>query len=333
MNVRSDGMSYATAAKTDLGAIPVIDVTDLHSGEEDGLKRVAEEIVRACETVGFFYVRNHGIRLETSQAAWGVAHDFFRRPLEEKQTLRVNDWHRGFISTGQAKMSDGAAADLKESFVWGREPDRSELEAAGSPRLAGPNQWPGFLPQMQPALSAYFTAAHELGWALFRAFAVALGCPPETFLGAIDRPVSRASVIYYPPQPEAMGSGQFGVAPHTDYGCLTLLNQDGVGGLQVRDRSGDWVTAPPVADTLVVNVGDLMARWTNDRFVSTEHRVVNSSGRERFSIAVFVDPNFETPIEPVVEPDEAPRYEPTTCGDHIVGRLNRAFQYRTQESR
>ena len=326
-------MAYATAAETNASTIPVIDVLDLTSGNEDGLERVAGEIVRACETVGFFYVRNHGIAPETARAAWHVAHRFFRSSPEDKQMLGVNAHHRGFISAGQAKMSDGAAADLKESFVWGREPHASELDQEGGPRLAGPNQWPEFLPQMQPVLSAYFDAAHELGWALFRAFAMTLGCPPDIFLSAIDRPVSRASIIYYPPQPEAMGAAQFGVAPHTDYGCLTLLNQDPVGGLQVRARSGEWVTAPPIEDTLVVNVGDLMARWTNDRFVSTEHRVVNSSGRERFSIAVFVDPNFETHVEPVVKPGETPRYEPTTCGDHIVGRLNRSFAYRAQESR
>lgn len=159
---------------------------------------------------------------------------------------------------------------------------------------------------------------------------MSLGEPEDTFVGRFAKPVTRCTLVHYPPQPPDLGAEQFGVAPHTDYGVITLVRQDDVGGLQVRSRSKEWVTAHPIPGTLVVNVGDLLARWTNDRFRSTPHRVVNASGRERVPIAAFVDPDHDTPIEPVCAPGEASRYAPTTCGEYILGRFDQAFAYRKQ---
>ena len=321
-------MAYAEAKPLDAAAIPVIDLAGLEAEPPEALARIGAELRRAAETIGFFYVRNHGLPPELIEQAFAIARDFFRRPLAEKQRVRINELHRGFLRVGEAKMYDGARADLKESFVWGLDVGEDDPDYLAGRALVGPNRWPDFLPEMRPVLVAYLEACNRLGWLLFQAFAAGLGVEPGTFIRSIAKPVTRASIIYYPPQPPELGSEQFGVAPHTDYGCLTLLNQDSVGGLQVRDRKGDWVTAQPIEGTLVVNVGDLMARWTNDRFASTPHRVVNASGRERFSIGVFVDPDYETPIEPVVLPGETARYAPTTCGDYILGRLDKAFAYR-----
>lgn len=323
-------MAYAEAKDLDAAAIPVIDLAGLEAGSPEALERVGAELRRAAETIGFFYVRNHGLPPELIARAFAVAEDFFRRPLEQKQQVRISELHRGFLRVGEAKMYDGARADLKESFVWGLDVGEEDPDFRAGRPLIGPNRWPDFLPEMRPVLVDYFEACNRLGWSLFKAFAAGLGVAPETFLQSIAKPVTRASIIYYPPQPPEAGAEQFGVAPHTDYGCLTLLNQDSVGGLQVRDRKGDWVTAHPIEGTLVVNVGDLMARWTNDRFASTPHRVVNTSGRERFSIGVFVDPDYDTPVAPVVLQGDSARYEPTTCGDYIVGRLDKAFAYRSK---
>jgi isopenicillin N synthase-like dioxygenase len=163
---------------------------------------------------------------------------------------------------------------------------------------------------------------------LFKVFATALELPVERFIGSIDKPMTRCSIIYYPPQGVTASADQFGVAPHTDFGALTLLRQDRVGGLQIRDRAGDWVTAHPIDGTIVVNVGDLLARWTNNRFASTPHRVVNTSGQERFSMVAAIDPNFETDMSPIVGPGETPKYEPLTCGEYLVWRFAKAFNYR-----
>ncbi len=302
-------MPYAGVKRIAPGEIPVIDLAGT-------LPQTAAEMLRASETSGFFYVRNHGVSQALIDAVCVQAREFFARAHEQKLAIRVRDYHRGFIPTGEAKMYEQARVDLKESFIWGLE---------GS---ATPNRWPQFQPALRPPLERYFTECNRLGFRLMRAFALALGVEADTFIRHVDRPISRGSLIYYPPQPPFLERDQFGVAPHTDYGCLTLLHQADVGGLEVLGKSGEWLTAHPIDGTFVVNIGDLLARWTNDRFASTAHRVVNRSGRERLSVAVFVDPDEETVIDPVCRAGEAARYPSVTCGAYIRARFDAAFEYR-----
>ena len=307
-------MTYATVNPIEASAIPVIDVAPLFGGE-GGLARVAEQMLAASESIGFFYVRNHGVPRSLIDAVVAEAFAFFRCAQEEKLEVRVSPEHRGFIPVGEAKMYRGAKIDLKESFIWGLE------------RVAA-NRWPAFRPGMGPLFAQYFDACHGVAWRLMRAFAAALSIPEDHFVRSIANPISRGSAVYYPPQAAELGADQFGVAPHTDYGCLTLVYQANVGGLEVYGRNREWILAHRIDDTFVVNVGDLLARWTNDRFRSTPHRVVNRSGEERLSLAVFVDPDDATRIEPVCRPNEAPRYPPVTCGEYIRGRFDKSFAYR-----
>jgi isopenicillin N synthase-like dioxygenase len=311
-------MSYAEAVRIEADAIPVIDLAGLADGS--ALERVGRAMLAAAEGVGFFYIRNHGVPAGLIEDVLRVAGAFFAAPMAQKEDVAVAAGHRGFIRMGEAKMTGGARPDLKESFVWG-------LDEPGEDGIP-PNRWPGFLPEMRGVLNAFFAAGNAVGWQMLRAFAVAVGEAPDRFVPTIDRPISRGSVIYYPPQPPEMGAEQFGVSAHTDYGCLTLLHQDATGGLQVQGSDGTWLMAAPIPGTFVVNVGDLLARWTNDRFRSTPHRVVNRSGRTRLSTAIFVDPNRDTVIEPVVRVGEVARYEAVTCGDYLRGRLDAAFAYR-----
>src|SRR3954451_16208194 len=308
-------MSYAEARANDASAIPVIDM------EAPGLSAA---MLEAAERTGFFYIRNAGVPQALIDEVFALSRRFFAAPLEAKREAAVDAWHRGFIRAGEAKMAEGAKPDLKESFVWGLDTTAGSAPERGIP----PNQWPGFLPEMRPVLTSYFDSCNAVGWRLLRALARSIGAPEDVFVRTVDRPISRGSIIYYPPQPPTMGAEQFGVSPHTDYGCLTLLYQDQVGGLQVQGPDGGWVTAQPIPGTFVVNVGDLLARWTNGRFKSTPHRVVNASGRERYSAAVFVDPNEDTVIAPVVTAGEAAKYDPVTASAYIRGRLDAAFAYR-----
>jgi isopenicillin N synthase-like dioxygenase len=227
-------------------------------------------------------------------------------------------------------MYAGAKVDLKESFVWGLDVPADDPDYAAGNRMHGPNRWPSFLPEMRPTLNAWFDAAHVCGRMLLGAFAASLGVAPDYFNARFAKPVTRGTLVYYPPQDPDAGEEQFGVAPHTDYGVMTLLHQDSTGGLQVRARSGEWVMAHPIPGTLVINVGDLLARWTNDRFRSTDHRVVNASGRERYSIAVFLDPDYDTPIVPVTQAGETAHYPPVTCGEYILSRFDQSFAYRSK---
>jgi isopenicillin N synthase-like dioxygenase len=251
---------------------------------------------------------------------FSVSARFFAEPLERKQLVAVSAGHRGFIRVGEAKMASRAKPDLKESFIWG-------LDQPGTDGIP-PNQWPDFPPEMRGVLTDFFAAGSAVGWSLLRAFAAGLDIEPERFVRAIDRPISRGSILYYPPQPPDMGADQFGVSSHTDYGCLTLLYQDSTGGLQVQGSGKTWLTAHPIEGTFVVNVGDLLARWTNDRFRSTPHRVVNRSGQARYSTALFIDPNADTLIEPVVGPGKVAHYPPVTCAAYLRSRLDASFAYR-----
>ncbi len=294
--------------------IPVIDIAPLATG---ATRAVGLQMLEAAEATGFFYIAGHGVAQALIDEVFAVSARFFAAPQAQKDRLAVNPWHRGFIRAGEAKMYATSRPDLKESFIWG-------LDTAPDDFGTPPNQWPDFLPEMRPLLIRYFTEVNEIGWRLLRAFAAALDLPDDVFVRSIAHPTSRGSLIFYPPQPPDLEQDQFGVAPHTDWGCLTLLYQDQTGGLEVRGTEG-WVSATPIAGTYVVNVGDLLARWTNDRFRSTPHRVVNRSGRQRLSCAVFVDPDRDTLIAPVVG---VPKYEPVTCGGYVQSRFDAAFAYR-----
>ena len=317
-------MGYAAHKEIDASVIPVIDIGALRDGSAPA--DVAHAIYRASRDAGFLYVSNHGIPEDLIIQARQIGLDFFHQPQEEKLTVAVNSDHRGFLRPGGAKMSDDARVDLKESFIWGHDFGNEDRDRP----LQGSNQWPEAPTGMQSALEQYFEAADGVAHHIMRACALGLDLTPDAFLKTASRPLSRASLTYYPPQPESLGPDQFGVARHTDFGVLTVLCQDDVGGLQVQDYEGDWVPAHPIPGTLVVNVGDLLARWTNGRLRSTPHRVINASQRERLSLVLAFDPDFDTVIDPAIacKSGEALRDEPISCGDYLVWRFGKAFDYR-----
>lgn len=319
-------MAYAAAKTLDLSHIPIIDIGPLRDGSDPAA--VATALHQASQDVGFIYVVNHGVKDDALKAARQTALTFFRQDEAAKADVRVTGKHRGWLAPGKAKMQDDARPDLKESYIWGYQ------DAAGHTpddhSLRGANLWPSASSSLQSAAMGWFEAAHDVAKDLMRAFAIGLAKPEDFFLKTNDMPMSRASFVYYPPQPAEMGAEQFGVGPHTDFGVLTVLAQDDVGGLQVQDTAGEWVEAPPVPGSLVVNVGDLLARWTNNAYRSTPHRVVNSSGKERLSLVLAYDPGPDTVIDPreVHGPDVVTDYEAITCGDYLEWRFAKAFSYR-----
>lgn len=318
-------MGYATAKEVASDLIPIIDIGPLRDGSDvDG---VAAALSKASREVGFIYVTGHGLSA-ADLAGWrDDALAFFRRDADQKEKVRVSGAHRGWLAPGGAKMNDDAAPDLKESFIWGYE-DATGAAPQDHP-LRGANRWPDD-PALVAAAQGWFEGAHRIAADLLCGFARGLGLEDGFFLRQTARPLSRASFVYYPPQPAEMGADRFGVGPHTDFGVLTVLAQDDVGGLQVRTAAGDWVAAPPTPGALVVNVGDLLARWTNDHYRSTPHRVVNASGRERLSLVLAYDPEPGAVIDPraVFGDDVETTHEPITCGDYLTQRFARAFAYR-----
>ncbi len=325
-------MAYATAQSLDRSEIPLIDISALRQSDPDAPGLVAQQMLEAAKRIGFFYVVGHGVDPAVFQRANRFSREFFSSDDSNKASCTINDKHRGHLRIGEARMYAAKNVDLKESFVFGLELDDDDPDADGQHEFLGHNQWPRQPGEFRSAMIQLFDSMSTVAVDLMRAFAVSMDLPEQTFIASADRPVSRGSSVYYPPQPKSMGSDQFGVAPHTDYGCLTLVWQDDSGGLEVRRASGDWVTAVPVEDSLVVNVGDLLARWTNDRFQSTPHRVVNRSGHERCSMALFWDPNFDTVIDPAVvcSAGETPKYDAVTVGDYVLQRYAEAFSYRAR---
>jgi|TARA_B110000240_G_C13433612_1_gene424846 isopenicillin N synthase-like dioxygenase len=323
-------MAYAESKTIDVDKIPVIDVSKLRSGTLEKAHAVALEIRHAAEEVGFFYIHNHGIPEPMIKQAYYAAKDFFNLPKELKDSVKINANHHGYLSVGEAKMDQAERMDLKESFVWGLDlPDEHPSVTMENPFL-GRNQWPTEMLDFKRSVYPFFEAGLQCGRDMMRAFALGMGLPDDSFLKATDEPIARSSIIHYPPQPADLGVEQFGVAPHTDYGCLTLLWQDQVGGLEVQTHEGEWVTAHPIENTLVVNVGDLMMRWTNEGFKSTPHRVVNSKGQERYSMVIAWDPNFDTVVDPsvVCQNGDLPLYLPVNCGDYVLSRFDSSFSYR-----
>lgn len=311
---------------TDPTRLPIIDLSGLTEGTR--LAAIAAEIHAACTGPGFFYIRNHGVPEAAIAATVTAARRFFHLPPEVKARTRANLAHRGWHAAGGAVMAGATKPDLKEFFSIGLDLPEDHPAVQAGEKLRGPNQWPAEVPELRPAMEAYYAAMMRCGAELMRAIALSLGLPPDFFAAHYTLPLQRSQAIFYPPQPPDDMEG-FGVAPHTDFGCITLLWQDDSGGLEVRERqSGAWIPAPPIPGTLVVNVGDLLGRWSNDRFASTPHRVVNRSGHERISIATFHDPDFRAPIDPRALGATEPRYPPITAGGHILERFAAAFAYR-----
>ncbi|MES2915138.1 MAG: 2-oxoglutarate and iron-dependent oxygenase domain-containing protein [Pseudomonadota bacterium] len=308
--------------------IPVIDVSGLSGGEAAAL-RVARDIGTACRDVGFFYVVGHPVPLDLSQAVFAAAAAFFALPEADKRLVRYSAaGNRGHVPMKGEALDPTRPADLKEAFNIGLDlpPDDPDLLAGRGFRAT--NLWPG-LPGFRDTMLAYFDASHRLGLLLHRAFALDLGLAPEFFDDKLDRPMAVLRLLHYPPAPGRTEAGQLGAGEHTDYGCVTLLATDGVGGLEVQTRGGAWLAAPHVPGAFVCNIGDCLMRWTNDIYVSTPHRVVSPAGRERFSVAFFLDPNPDAEIACLpgcAMPERPARYRPIRGDAFLRARLSPTYE-------
>jgi len=325
---------HAAAAATELAAVPVVDISalcEVATPTQQALEQVAKEIHHAATELGFFYVRGHAIDPLVIARAMHATQAFFSQSVEVKETVLVNKQQRGWMPAGMAKLEGSATHDLKEVFFYGTEIAADDADLAAGVPLVAMNQWPDeTMREFRQCILDYQTALCEIGQRVLSAIAVGFGESPDAFETHYQKPLARGQLVYYPPSQASDERDQrFGVAPHTDFGVLTLLLQDDAGGLQVKTRSGQWIEAPPIADTLVCNTGDLLQRWTNDRFLSTVHRVINRSGRKRFSMPLFYDPAANAVIDPqllgVSQADA--KHQPITTGDHIQMRNQRNFTH------
>ena len=241
--------------------------------------------------------------------------------------------NRGYVALREERLDASKPGDVKEAFNIGWDlPDDHPDVIAGKP-FRGCNVWPAAdsMPEFRATMLAYFGACHRLGMRLHRALAHDLGIAEDFFDDKLDQPLATLRLLHYPPRPERYEPGQSGAGEHTDYGNLTLLATDDAGGLEVRTRDGRWISPPTIPGALICNIGDCLMRWTNDTYVSTPHRVANPVGRERYSVAFFLDPNPDAVVEclPTCIAAERPaRYPATTGADYLQSRLDATYSVR-----
>lgn len=294
---------------------------------------LAEGFAAAYGQVGFAYIVNHGVPQALIDSVFAASARFHAQPREAKMAIELNDLHRGFIPINTSTDVNSKLAEVKrpnqsESFMMLRDAGPDDPDVLAGAFLAGANQWPD-LPGFQAAVLAYYDALTGLGRRLMGVAAMAVGAGAGDFDGAFERPTAWLRLLHYPPTDAAQGDDLYGSAPHTDFGCLTILAQDSVGGLQVQTPDGDWIDAPYMAGAFVVNVGDMLHRWSNGRLRSTPHRVINRSGRERYSCPFFFDPHVDTVIAPLascVSAAAPARYEPLVFGDFLRAELQAGYE-------
>ncbi|RWL41918.1 MAG: isopenicillin N synthase family oxygenase [Mesorhizobium sp.] len=313
------------AKRESFDKIPVVDIGPLLNGTNKQV--VAREIRWALSNTGFMYVKNHGVPQDFIQSVFDVSRRFFDLPLSQKSSLHIGNSDsafRGYIELFGENTDPGKTKDLKECFDFG--PERSTLEGP----FFGPNQWPSGWPEFRELTYRYHHEMVGLSKKLLQGIALSLDLAESYFEDLMRNPISIQRLLHYPPQSGYISEDMIGIGAHTDYGNLTILAQDDVGGLQVMNRDGDWVQGTPIHGTFIINVGDLLQRLTNGVYLANLHRVVNSSGRERYSIPFFIDADFDAIIEPLAScvTDSNPlRYRPVTCGEHKLGRFAASYAH------
>lgn len=315
-------------------AIPEIDISAYLNGDPEGTRRVSEEINRACVEIGFFTVVGHGVDQAQIDKTYEMASAFFRLPVEEKLKIKqpAPSISRGYTPMrGESLGGMGSAADLKEMIDMGPVdvPGGDYYERPEAGDHFHPNLWPALPEEFEETMKAYYRRMNRLANDLMGLFALALDLPESFFYDKLDKNMSALRIICYPEQTEPPEPGQLRGGAHTDYGTLTVLMSDQAsGGLQARHRDGYWVDVVPKPGSYVINIGDIMQNWTNDRWVSTVHRVVNppaelANTSRRHSVVFFHQPNYDAVIETLetcVTPDNPTKYPPVTYGDHWTSK-------------
>jgi isopenicillin N synthase-like dioxygenase len=298
--------------------IPVIDLGSSFSGALERRKQVAAEIRSACRDTGFFYVSNHGVPEGAIQAMFETSRRFFARPLAAKMPLRGAGGY-GYDPPQLQVLDAAAPPDLKEGFMMG----------VADNELVRSVKWPADMPELRQRLEDYDGHMLKLGRHLIRCIALSLDLAEDHFDDGYDRPSCSVRLLHYAPRPADALPDQLGAGAHTDWGAITMLYQDDVGGLEVKGADGEWIRATPIPGTFVINLGDMIRRWTNDTYRSTLHRVVTgTASRDRYSIATFFNPRDDYRVVCVptcLAADETPIYPPCTVGEHIMDMMRKTY--------
>lgn len=316
------------------GRIPMLDVAPFLAGEPGALRRLAGELRFAYEKVGFFYMRGHGVPRPLIDGVFTEAARFHAQDLERKLALKIDHHNIGYVpmkgSTNRTYRENGdVKPNLNEAFFIKRERSPDDPDLLANKVFSGLNRWPADLPGFRETTLAYMQVLEQLGKRLVGLYATALGLPSDWFDASFENPSISLRLTHYPAA-ERYEDKEFSLAPHTDSGFMTLLAPNRIAGLSICLPDGAWIDAPAVEDAYVVNAGDILHRWTNERFLSTRHRVVNRSGVERYAIPFFFNPHPDVMIECLPtcrSADNPPKYEPISVGDYLLSFAKKNYEH------
>lgn len=330
--------------------LPVIDFAPMSGTNEQAKERVAREVHDACRDIGFLTIVNHPVPPEKIREIFRQSKRFFALPLQEKMHAYMGNSNlfRGYLPMDEpgkkhayrGKAIEGFQPHLDPARMKARKPHKNEafqasLELppddpdviAGKP-LHGHNQWPANLPGFKEAVLDYHTTMTAFAALLASVFARGLKMPPDYFAQFYKKPLIQVRMLHYLSQDQQAALEGGDSRAHQDAGGFTMLQQDDVGGLEIKSKSGEWLIVPPVENAFVVNIGDSMRMWTNNRFASTLHRVVNHYGRERYSIGVFANPDYDTVIRPLptcVDAEHPPTFDQMLSGEALMFLYSRVW--------
>ncbi|KAH7909677.1 2OG-Fe(II) oxygenase [Hygrophoropsis aurantiaca] len=327
-------MSLASSVSaTAFNAIPIIDLSQAN-GSNDQRKALALQIQKACIDVGFFYIENHGIPQPIIINILSAIQAYFALPLETKMKLhhKTTPNFKGYSPLLDANIDPaaGTQGDLHEGFElgWERLDSNADSKRKNDGVMTGSNLWPDEPAGFREAMLGYYHAAIAVGEVLFPLFALALELPERYFDDKTKNSAAIMRTIHYPPQNNPK---DVGIGAHTDFECFTILyQQSNVQALQVLNADKKWINAPPIDGTLVINIGDQLARWTNDVFKSTVHRAINVPGVERYSIPLFFGTDYDVDIQPIpscVSTERPAKYEAITAGEYVKQRLEAMYNH------
>ena len=316
--------------------VPLIDLAEALRPGGTRSTEVAACLREAAQGSGFFYVANHGVPAELVLRQFSMTRAFFDLPFAAKSALALDrsPARRGYEAVGAQQLDAGARPDLKESFYCGVEHAVDHRYVQKGYQSYGGNQWPPELPALAAQCDLYIAAMRELCERLMQLLALSLELPESYFDALCVEPMLTLRLLRYPPHPADADERSFGAGAHTDWGAITVLAQDDHGGLEVQLPGGEWCAAAPVPGTFVVNLGDMIPRWTHGRYHSNPHRVRNvlSGGQPRYSIPFFFSPDYEARIEPLpscLAAGQVPRETPCTAGEHLREMYDKTYGFAT----
>ncbi|KAK5135421.1 hypothetical protein LTR08_005209 [Meristemomyces frigidus] len=302
-------------------AVPTIDLGSYlrPNASAEGKAKVIEQVRAACSEYGFFQVIGHGVAVSTQCQMLECCQTLFRLPQEQKEELSLKNSvaRRGYERIGEQVLDSKALPDQKEGFYIGREVPVDDVSF-----LRGPNQWPDLpFTVFREPVTAYYQHMLRLGNALLEMLAIGLGHELQALDNFTKEPVVNLKLLHYPPH-LSTDARQFGAGAHTDFGSITvLLQQPGKHGLQVyHQASGEWLAVPAVEDVLIVNIGDLINKWSGGRYSSTLHRVINTSDDDRYSVPCFYHGNLSA-----TNPFEPGRTDGETVEEHIRRKFDTSY--------